>query len=143
MKELKQKLEALFSAFDADEAFDLETHKAAIMGALAPFEERFNRFEKAIEESSDATEENVLLRRIITNDCKAKLVLLGEEDADRQAEELEVLDVEQLTERREEIIRRFDSRFSIDTGRGSTGQSDTELSARQSRDTKDIQAYQL
>ena len=136
MKQLEQKLEDFFSAFDSDEAIDLSAQKCEIMELLSCLMSEYDHLTGKIKESQRLQEENEDLRRIITNDCRAKLILLGDGDADERVRCIAALPLEELKEKRLAILRRFDSKFILADSVGST-----ELSGSDSA-VIDLQAFQ-
>ena len=113
MKQLAQKLEEFFSSFDSAEAIDLTAYRSEILDLLSKVLSEHERMTTIITESQDSDEENAELRRIIANDCRAKLILLGDTTAEAIAEELVVLPLVALQKERSAILKRFDTQFSL------------------------------
>ncbi|KPK91117.1 hypothetical protein AMJ80_07645 [bacterium SM23_31] len=113
MEQLTQKLEELFDAFDTDEAIDLSAYKAELTALLSGCASEYDRMTLKVARLKMVEEENIELRRIIANDCRAKLILLNDADAGAKAEEMVVLPLEKLDAERAAVLRRFDSKFSL------------------------------
>lgn len=141
MEELKQKIESLFAVFDADEAFDLTAHKTEINEAISSLESRLEPLFKKQEDSDEMIREIMMLRKVMSDDCRAKLILMDEGDADRQAGELEALDCEGLLTRRKEILEKFDARFRVLNETGLSNSHRAAVPVTKYIESKDIHAF--
>lgn len=136
MEQLTKKLEEFFDAFDTDEAIDISSYKMELMTLLTDFASEYDQMTKKVAVLQKVEEENTELRRIIANDCRAKLILLNDADADVKAEELEALPLEKLQAEHAAILKRFDSKFSL------VESNSIVESFPQDRSLIDLQAFQ-
>lgn len=136
MKQLTQMLEKMFSAFDSDEAIDLKAHRKIILDHAASLALEFEQMEQKIAESREAYNDNDELREIIVNDCRAKLILLGENNAEDKARHLSGCAVSDLRAERDAILKQYDSRFAIVESSSHPHSHESELAE------ENIQAYQ-
>lgn len=134
MEQLTKKLEEFFGAFDTDEALDISAYKVEITALLSDFASEYDRLSKKASGLQKVEEENTELRRIIVNDCRAKLILLN--DADATGEEMEALPLDKLQAEHAAILKRFDSKFSLTEFGGMVEPSP------QDRSLIDLQAFQ-
>ena len=143
MEKLIDTLDAFFSAFESTEAFDFTAFKEAVQQALEPVKEQMSQYAGLRTACDNAVEENALLRHSIIQDCRAKLLLLGDKNADHEAEMLEFFTAEELLNRRDLILQRYDSRFRVEPQNGNIMSSGLEISPDQNRVLKELGAYQL
>jgi len=113
MEELHREIASLFDALGSGEAFDLDAHREAVMLEAETVGRRLSELGEMIGQYDVLARETALLRKALAEECRSRLMLLGDEDADRTAEGLKKLDAGALLERREEILGRFDRAFSL------------------------------
>jgi len=113
MKQVIEKLEELFSAFDTDAVIDLPAYRRSIEDEVHSFSAEYDALKARTADYAVLQEENESLRRLIAAECRAKLVLLGDATADEQVDELMKVSVSELKKRRDSILRRYDERFTM------------------------------
>ena len=113
VEKLQQKLAELFAAFDADEPLNLSEYRAEIEELVSEVGTEYAQYEACSAERNRLADENAGLRGIIADECRAKLILLNDPDADARANELAGLPLEKLISLREEITGRFDRVFTV------------------------------
>jgi len=143
MESLQQELEAFFTAFYRDEAFDAEAWRRTLQESLERLKPRLDHIDQADETAQAALQENAILRRVLADDCAAKLLLLGYEDADKHAAELAALDAAALAARREEIVREFDGHFRVIYAGDSAHREGGQPHAAECRAPGDVRAFEI
>jgi len=112
MKQLQEKLEEFFLAFEGKEIIDLSEYRRSLLESVHHFSAEYDTLSEKVADYTALQEENTALRQLIAAECRAKLIVLGDAEAEEQAEELLKLSLPELKKRRESIVRRFDEQFS-------------------------------
>ncbi|MFC1730533.1 hypothetical protein ACFL6I_09365 [candidate division KSB1 bacterium] len=140
---LFERLEAFFDTFESEEAFDLEAQKQSLFEAYGMVEEKLRKRDSLDEALNNAIEENACFRRVLADDCKSRLVLMGERDADLHAEEISTLEPDDLAQRRDEILKRFDDRFMVVLDKSVHNDGSRALSENKGMPVKDLNQYHV
>lgn len=113
MKQLTQKLDDLFSEFDSGEPINLPAFKRDIMNLAAAASVEYDKMTEESAAYLNLKKEATELRSIILEDCRAKLILINENDVEGRLEGFESRPIDELRRIRELVLKRFDSKFRL------------------------------
>ena len=113
MKQLTQKLDDLFSEFDSGEPINLPAFKRDIMNLAAAASVEYDKMTEESAAYRNLKKEATELRSIILEDCRAKLILINENDVEGRLEGFESRPIDELRRIRELVLKRFDSKFRL------------------------------
>ncbi len=113
MNILREKIETFFAALRSDEALQVEEHENGILRAMESAETLVGDYREQADLNRPLTDENALFRKCFADECRNTMLLIGDADAGRRAEELEFLPAEQIVEARDEILQRYDEQFVV------------------------------
>ncbi len=142
MKKISEELESLFNAFESDRAIDLESFREELSRLALAYEEAAAGSLKIQTENEAFLNENAYFRKALAADCRAMLVLLGDSESDQKARSIESSPAGELLNLRNEIIKKYDSRFSGRSTFESGDGQECSHSRDQSHIAGDIMAFQ-
>ncbi|MFC1556153.1 hypothetical protein ACFL67_03630 [candidate division KSB1 bacterium] len=113
MNILREKIETFFTELRSDEALHVEEHENSILRALESAETLVNDYREQADSNVTLTDENALFRKCFADECRNTMLLIGDTDAGRRAEEIEFLSAEQIVDARDEILQQYDEQFIV------------------------------
>lgn len=118
MEVLREKIAGFFGVFESDAAVDLDTWKNEIFDLVNEADRGFAELEELRNLNSALNIDNRKLRKVLVDEHRIRISLLGEPEADSKAAELMEADVDTLIDKRLDVLDTLDRTFVLQSKNG-------------------------